>query len=451
MRNWVLFGITILLGCLIYSYQELGDRAKVREKERRGRLLDPEKLGSIIGLKTPSIEIRKRGKNYYDSATGRKITVSRLNLFFEKLSSIRMKRALKLGQVNSSNRQEFFPDEGQKMVFFFEKGRASFLLGNKLNFDQNFYIEVVSGGEIHQVIAYDAASIQGAYQASEAHRHDLKYRRFKSLYYLGADFFEDRRIFRRWLDKKIVLESLAVENRRNRFFHLDLKTGKTKPEAPEEMGLDGEELKRVASSLGSMSGKNYWEKYRSSDLREKVSTLKIKTNRGTARLELFKFFQGHEGHFVKSELDQFVYQIKKEDAFFFFFNVQDFWDLRPLREQMKSFTLKFSQQKYDVQFLRGAAFQALISGHAVNHAKFLELESFLRKKANRYYEGDALEEGFKTKLHLNEINGNKNLNFHVMFKKGEVLVAFPDKKRGFLYEGNPPSAIGLLRSDYFYE
>ena len=191
MRNIGLLGIAIFLGSLAYIYEELGEISKQKEKDRRGKFFTPEKWGKIVGLSTPKIKIAKKGTYYYDLKTNQKISESHLHSFLKEISTLRIQKSLQEGQIHSENRQEFFPDENQKIIFSFEKETASLLLGNKLNFAQSFYLEVTKGNKTRQIIAYDTKVAQGVYKKNNAHRHSLKYQRLKGLYELRPnDFYE---------------------------------------------------------------------------------------------------------------------------------------------------------------------------------------------------------------------------------------------------------------------
>ena len=191
MRNGVLLGIVIALLSFIYFYEELGAQREAEEQKNRTTLFDLKKLGKITGMELPRIKIEKRKEAYYDERSGVKLSQKKIDLFFENLSSFKIKKIIDKNPRIHSHRQEFFPDEKRKMIFYFEKGKISFLLGNKIYFDQSFYMEVTNQARSYQIIAYDSAPMRGIYQASQAHRHDLKYKRFRALFDLSIGFFKE--------------------------------------------------------------------------------------------------------------------------------------------------------------------------------------------------------------------------------------------------------------------
>ena len=63
--------------------------------------------------------------------------------FFTILAGLKTKRSIPETDVAKVGRNFYIPDDSMKMSFQFEKGELEVTLGKKLEYDQDFYLEII--------------------------------------------------------------------------------------------------------------------------------------------------------------------------------------------------------------------------------------------------------------------------------------------------------------------
>ena len=443
-KNLILLGIAVALGIFTYVFQELGDRKRFEEAKVSGMLLDVSELGKLVSFKTPGAKILKEGESYFVEPHHHLAKVKIVEGFLERLSYLRVKRVLPKDTINEENYLKFFPNPNDSFQFQFEKGSTSFLIGKKMDFDQSFYVEFKNKGKVNHLIVFDSKPMDQAYMAANQHRDDSKYKLIKSLLYAGANYFEDRNLFRIWRGKQNVLKSVRVENKRNRPWALLLEEGKTKPEAP--FGIDPVQLQAFQNSLVQLNGSVYFPLKSREDLEELVSTMEIESSLGKVTLELFKKHKGSDGYFILSSLDQQIYQMQRTHVESFFYNIQHFWILHFAKtKSIQRIEISWRQVWEGFDFIRGESFKASAAvGNAV-HKSFHQLITTLEKRADFFTNDPAFMKEFKMKMRMRY----KDKIFRVMVKKDQLLVADEALTSGLVYHFSGSPLFPLRREEYF--
>ena len=64
----------------------------------------------------------------------------------------------------------YIPDPSMKMTFNFERGDVTFVLGKKLEYDQTFYMQVMSGDKSNIVLVKDDSPDPNIYENDEQYK-----------------------------------------------------------------------------------------------------------------------------------------------------------------------------------------------------------------------------------------------------------------------------------------
>jgi hypothetical protein len=442
-KNLILFFIATGLATFTYFFQELKDRKAFSEAESRGVLLDPKKLGELKSIHLPKVSLRRQGKQYLLSS-GEIADERKIDWFMNILAGIRTRRVIPKDTWDESNRSQFFANNNEKMEFQFEKGRVSFLLGKKLDFDQSFYMEVINGNDATQVVAFDAGDMETIYDKEQGHRSDHRYRRFQSLFYIDAAFFKDYRMFRHWMGEKWSLLEVTIDNKGNRKYSLNFPEARTSPAIPFFLARNEQMMKAFEDDLIKLEGKIYADG--PLEKSELLSEMVVNSTQGELRLKLYRH-QGNKKYYIHSSFDNRSYEIEDKRAQVFLRPVQDFWDLRPFSEIPKNAQFIFPNKSVtQVSFSQeNGRFVATAQGREAVHQAFSQLFKYLKEPAKYWVAGEAYEEAFIEQFGLDWGLGP----FFLMIRSGEILLYHKEKKQGLIYplEGSPPFPV--LEEQYF--
>lgn len=445
-RNLILFTVACALAVFTYFFQELPDRQRFSEEEKRGMLLDPSKLGELKGFSLPQVSLIKQGEQYL-LESGEIADERKIDWFMTILAGIKMKRVLPEGEWKASEREQFFPDDNEKVEFVFANGRVSFLLGKQLYFDQSFYMEVVNGDKVSRVVAFDSGPMETVYDKEQGHRSNHRYRRFQSLFYLDASFFRDYRIFRHWMNKKWSLLEVEVDSKRNRKYDINFPEAKTNPGVPFFLRKNKKVMKSYEQQLVGLEGKGYATNLDKNFEEEPLATLVVNSTQGEARLKLLKSKRDKKGYFLKSSLDDKVYVLEDKHTQVFLRPVQDFWDLKISEKPITSLTLGFpGEDPISVNFDRkNGLFSATAAGKEASHKAFNKLVGFLSRPAQYWVAGFGLEEGYIEQFSVDWGFGP----FFLMIRSGEILLYHKEKAQGLVFPivGSPP--FPMVKEKYF--
>lgn len=448
-KNLILFFIALSLGIFTYFFQELEDRHKFNEAEKRGTLLDPVALGELKGFSLPNIKITKQGEQYL-LLSGEIVDERKVDWFMTILAGIKMKRVLPKEPLKQTERENFFPDENERVEFHFEKGKVTFVLGKKLDFDQSFYMEVINGSEVSHVVAFDSAPLDTIYDKAEGHRSDHRYRRFQSIFYLDEDFFRDYRIFRHWMNKKWSLLEVELDSRRNRKFSLNFTEAQTTPKIPFFLKAETKEMQAFEEAIVKLEGKSYAQKVDIDFEEVPLATMVVNSSQGEARLTLLRSNRDKKAYFLKSSLDKNIYRIDDKHARLFFKPAQDFWHLFAFGPELATLKVQFpTEETFQViTFNRdNGKFEAKSNGAEASHQSFSQLLKFLSKKADYWVAGNSLDDGYIHQFALDWGQGP----FFLMIRSGEILLYHKESGQGLVYKiaGSPP--FPMVKEKYYYE
>ncbi|MBI2520529.1 MAG: hypothetical protein HYV97_08925 [Bdellovibrio sp.] len=368
MKKTIILLVTaVSLGIFTYYFEEIGGRKKVEEEKHARALFDQTHLGELTGLRLPQTTIKKMNGHFRVMETQQLVDEGKLQEVFDILGYLQVKRILTDEELRLVGRKEFFPSEEEKFSFVFENGEVPVLIGNKVDHDQSFYVEVKTPSGIKTVLAYDSSPQVQPVSEEEYRLNPFKYRRILSIIHLGPGFFHDTFLFREW-KRKYGPESFAkveLKNVRNVPFTVDIKNKSTIPAAPPGIMYLESAFQDYATSLYKMQAGQLWDPHDLGVLKDKVATLSITTTTGKKfMLELFKKAQAANkqiriGQFVKITTEPhepLIFEISPTSSKLLFASSQDFLEKRIYKNMgTAGITLDGNKEEpFTVIFARGA-------------------------------------------------------------------------------------------------
>lgn len=457
-KNLALFIILVLGLTATYIFEERSNRISEAAHAKKTALLDVEALGDITGIEGIKLNFEKRGEFYFDKTNNLRMAQARLNEFFQILSGLKVKTFLNQEEVNKVGVNFYIPDPTMKMTFHFQKGDVSFILGKKLDYDQSFYMQVIKGAQSQIVIVNDESADPAIYENDEEYKKsDNKYKRIEIIFLLTNKYFYDNRVFRdfNYQQDKINFKDISIATFRNKKYSVSYENSTTTPAPPKGIKYFEENWVSFHSFLTKLEGKDIYYPADPKMLDEVLSQLQVSDREGHKyTLDVYKKYNGLNGYFLKTSLDDIVYQLKPEDAQYFFVNVQDFWEKRFVPKE-KEFNLKvtfFDNQTEEVKIQDKELFKvfptsAKYTENTIRALEFKRLMEFFKTEGNHVTE---LTESPSELLKKNimRVQFDKR-NLSVILEENEAIVVDFDLKLMIHYYIGAKLPFSIKHEDYF--
>jgi hypothetical protein len=428
-KNLVLFLILIIALTATYFFEERGNRINEATQAKKSSLLDAEALGEITAIQGVKLNFEKRGEFFFDKDNNLQLSQARLNEFFQILSGLKVKTFLNQDEVNKVGVNFYIPDPTMQMKFSFEKGDLTFVLGKKLDYDQSFYMQVTKGTTSQIVIVNDESPDPGVYQTDEEYKKsDAKYKRLQIVFFLTNKYFHDTRVFKdfNYTDEKINFKTVSVATFRNKKYSVSFENSTTNPPAPKGILYFEENWLSFHRFLTHLEGKSLYYPGDAKLLSEVLSEFEVTDREGRKyTLDVYKKYADENGYFLKSSLNNIIYQIKPEDAQYFFVNVQDFWE--------KRIAPKEKVYNFNVSFFDGKSGSVVIQDKELFKALPVAGESKFTESSIRALEFKRLVEFFKSEgNHVSDLVESPS----ELLKKNILRVQFDKRNLSVILEEN---------------
>lgn len=456
-KNLSLMAILIIALTATYFFEERNNKNKEAALDKKLSLVDVENLGDITSIEGIKLNFEKRGAVFYAKDNNLPLSEARLGEFFEILSGLKIKNFLNAQEVERVGKSSYIPDPQMRMTFRFEKGEITFILGKKLDYDQSFYMEVIRDGQSQMVIVNDESPDPGVYQNDEEYKKsDAKYRRLEMLFLLTNKYFHDTRVFKDmgYTQDKINFQNITISTFRNKKYALDFKTSATIPPIPKGLKYFEENWISFHQTLTKLEGKNLYFPAEQALLREPLSRFEV-TDRDDRKytLDVYKKYGEENGYFLKSSLDNVVYQLKPEDARYFFVNVQDFWkkNIAPVGKEYPLKITFFNGKVLQVNVSDKELFKISSADKSVNNAKlrpveFKKLIDFLKMESDHISDLTEKPTDLIRKNIMKLSFENKNLS--VILDENDAIIVDPDLKIKLHYYVGATIPFSIKYEDY---
>jgi hypothetical protein len=457
-KNKILFLVLVLALVATYVFEERANILKKDKLDRQSSLIFSDNLGELKGVTGIKINFEKRGSVYHDRENNLKLSNARLDEFFQILAGLKTLSIIDAEEVKKVGVNFYIPDPTMKMSFNFEKGDVTFILGKKLEYDQTFYMQVISGEKSNIVLVKDESPDPNVYENDEQYKKsDAKFKRLQMVYFLTNKYFYDGKVFRNldYSKEKINFETITISTFRNKKYTVNFKDSTTLPPAPASTGYFDDNWVSFHQALTDLEAKSVTYPANFSLLDELLSFFEIVDRNGKKiTLEIYKKYGEESGYFLKSSLDNLLYLIKPEDAQYFFVNVQDFW-IKKISPTEKSYSLKivfYNQKEQVVEVSDGDLFRitpAKNSTHngTISELQFKKLIDFIKSEGNHLSDLTESPTNIIKKTILQLHFENRVLN--VILEDNEViLVDLKNKLKIHHYVGNT-IPFSIKYEDYF--
>ena len=451
-KNLFFMGVLSALLIFTYFFEELGQSKKKLLEESENRLFDAHKLGTMLKFSTMNQnEIIYLNNNFYTKKLNYPVSPEEIKYFFDVLSRIKIKRYLSKQEVSEKNIDLFIPDLNRKVIFEFEKGKVEFILGKKMQTDPSFYILVKTEVDELVVVAYDDSPLEGIYVEENVHQNSEKYNRLVRAFSMTEENFVDRKILK-YLDWETLSKNLTeikIENLRNIPFSIYSPKQTTNPEVLKGLRFNEEYYLVFLGALMNMQAQNIWLPENGIEYKDQIAHMVLTLDK-KIDLKLFRKYGSQTGFFVKTNLEETIYEIDQNIVRLFFSNVQDFWDKRVIPE---SFVKENKQFDFSLIFNREYAFKIdnaskfnVLSKNPENKPKnsgFKELLDFLQREAD--FVKKRVENNNKGVLFSFTFYSS---TFHVIFKEGDLIIQDTKNDLEFHYHLGDLSRFRHVKSDF---
>jgi hypothetical protein len=457
-KNLALFLVLVLALLGTYIFEERSNRTAEAEHAKKTQLLDTEKLGDIQAIQGIKLNFEKRGELFFDKDTNLQLSEPRLNEFFQILAGLKVKTFLNQAEVAKVGMNFYIPDPSMKMTFRFEKGELTFTLGKKLDFDQSFYMEVTKDGVSQVVIVNDESPDPSVYQSDEEYRRsEVKFKRLEVVFLLTNKYFYDTRVFKdfKYTDERINFKTISIATFRNKKYAIDFEKSQTIPPPPKGIGYYEDNWVSFLEFLTKLEGKNLYYPADPKLLTEILSEFEVVDREGRKyTLDVYKKYGEESGYFLKTTLDNIVYQLKPEDAQYFFVNVQDFWQKR-IAPKEKEFNFKVTfldNQTETVKISDKELFKVMptdsrFTEGTIRALEFKRLIEFFKTEGNHVTELTESPSEILKKNILRVQFDNRNLSV-ILDETGAIVVDFDQKIMVHYYLG-AKLPFSIKHEDYF--
>jgi hypothetical protein len=435
---------------IAYYFEEFKPVKAEKEKFHKTALIKSESLGELVRVGLPKAEIFKKGEFYY-LKNGLKASDISIEKFFDKLQSIRVRRFMS----ESNLKGDVFTKNGSPIVFEFKNKTLRFYLGDKLNFDQTFYMKVVEGDVVKIAIAEDISAMVGIHSKKDHHKSDQKYNNLTSLFNLSNDFF---------VDKKVVdvdfnqLKKVTLNNNRAQSTVINLKEKKTIPAAIKGIRYFNAYFMQLKNDILSLHGDRVIFPFKKKSLAVKIASANIEDEKGTViTLNLYNKYDNKTGYFLKSTQKDAVFHLNQKQVSWFFYNVQDFWEKVAIPSDLKmapgfrKFKMKFAKKKYQLELPFDRDFKVVNTKAGVKDVprtdSFKALFGLLTKaQANRV--DKITKNSMLPKSSLFQLELLKK-NYEFYKKNKELIVVNREDNYALRYYVGSETPIGKEIEDYF--
>lgn len=436
----------ILSGFLVFTYwhEELGGEKKRATQKEAKALFQNKNLGQLKSIKFPKFNLVIKDGKYFTKEKNYPADKKKTEKLIEVLSSLEVVSIIDKEKIRTS-REHFFPQEDLLFSFQFERGELSYRLGAKLDYSQEFYVEVGLGNEKNLVVAKDSTPQYGVYQEKSLETSAQKYSRFKYILSLREKDLFDTDPFK---NNPLNLGKVIVENARNKKFEIDFIKKNTNPVTFKNLSYKESLFDEYAQKLTNLKAIDIHFDPISKDLSNLESTVAF-----PLKASLYKTYKGREGYFLKVEGDKDLYELSQKDSTLFFTNVQDFWNKEIINPEMYHTPATFifeGKPKVSVRIKDSKPFevQSFDAPFNINQNSFKKIYSLLLNPAERVLEIDHyLKEDLKKSLFNIQVN---DLMFKIFKIKNELLFVNEKDKLVYIYDVGMENPIEVKFENYFY-
>lgn len=428
--NFFLCSILILLLTFVYYYQERGDIHKERSRNEKDFIFSEEYSGPLrsVHFDLFSIDLDERrvlGKGGIVS-----LDEESIDYLLQSISKLKILKFVNGDDIAIAKISSFVKDDSPCLTLYFDKENIEVCIGEKIKFDQSFYIKLTKKNQPPQIaIAKDTGTLNSAYEKSMERTIDLYYKKFVGLFSLSEDVFYNRTILR----TEQEVSKINFRGGRNADFLVDLVEERTIPELYQGLQYKKNIFKKLALSFRQMKAKRFFPNEKVSDQRKIQDIDFILANNEKIHWSVFETKQS-EILILASNVDG-LFELMDDQRSTIFANYQDFWPKNALGNLPGQFFVELADEKEQIRIKvkNQKVFQLEVEGNKKVVAKKLkDWLIFFSKEAQYISKLDSKEKKFGKGLSV-AIDGS---NFQIFEQNKEHILVDLDKNIKYHYNGD---------------
>ena len=273
----------------------------------------------VMEIHLPKVKISREKHGLIVKDISLPVDKRKVSALVEKLSGLRSLKTL--NDANNGNVSQYFAHQDHFILVKSSVGEIRLRLGDVSEVTGNFYVQLIHGDKQSLHIVKDTSFFEGFYK-NELEANLRKYLDLKDLVSAKPIDYADKSLFGE-IDIASA-QKLKVDNRRNRWFELDLVNETTTPAPPR--GIRAANLKElVAKNLETLRFASVL-KLDGGVLDDGLSRLELQLKNENKACELFGVFNGRRGLFAKLDSDpDRIYELEDKGGRLFFETLQSFW------------------------------------------------------------------------------------------------------------------------------
>lgn len=457
-KNLILLGVLILAIGLTYIFEEKRNQDKTEELNQKASIIDVKKVGELESIKGLKLNIKKNNETYFDAENQVPFSNKKMEEFFKILSGLKIKKILSETETKNVDFKFYIPDADLKLTFGFKNSSFAVTLGKKLDYDQSFYllIEKNINGVLSKelAVAVDESPDPNMYQSDKEYKKsEFKFQRLQMLFYLTNVFFYETKVFASfpYSEDRINFKKISISTFRNKKFTIDFEKTQTIPPVLNGLNYFEENWISFHRALTNLEGKTLYYPYKKENLTEPLSIFEVEDRENKKyTIELYKKYGSLVGYFLKNSFNNYLYELRPEEAKYFFINIQDFWSKKiyPAEKEF-GLTIQFTLEdpiEYQVEVKDKEVFEVISKTKRIKSETFKNLIDFLKTESDHISEvkESPIELLRKSKLKLRFANRN----IGVILEENDVLVVDLDRKLAFHHYVGSTVPFSLKKSDY---
>lgn len=419
-KNITLASILIVLLAITYVVHEQGAKHRLDQHLSQHKLFQPDKLGELKSFSNSVAQLKKEGDQFIAQSIQQVVDPRKLDRAFEILGPIQAKRFLDEQELEELNLELAFPHDHYTFRFDFENGSVEYLIGEKLQFSQDFYMRVrwqELGGKVttRYVIATDVSPSEGMYSKETYHLSDRKYVRLLSLVFLNEEHFSMTNLLPQEPD--ITIYKMTVENRWNRAFTLS-RDELLNPIAIENTRADKEGILSFLDRFLYVEGERLISSYQPEQLGELASTVEVTLSDGRiVELKMYEGYANETSYFVESSHRKGLFPIDQQWVSGFVSSAQRFLMRRPGVDFSAELAVRFKgAREYQLKTTEAGPIAVSDQGESkLNARTFQQFVSFFDQPADLLSQNQIAE---KDRLMSWKMGGKE---FHLAQTQDEIL------------------------------
>lgn len=334
-KNLGLFIILSLLISIAYFSEEVVKKDKLNKSKTSKQVFG---TGSISEIKTQKIHLYLIDGIWKEKSVSWKLDQELVEEMLKVFSGLS-----RSSKIKNDKKLDYFVENKTTLEIKSEKGWEKFIIGDVSRVTGGFFVK----SDLYEddiLVCYDKSFLDQVY-SSELDLDLKKYIRLRGILNLDKDKFIEKDILSYFDITKI--EKVLIDNKRNRWFKLDLLENNIHPKKPDQIKLKNltnvlmDSIKKVKIKKVLDSKRNV--------LTNLSSEIMIEGNKSVV-MKVFSGLNERYGKFLKVENQ--IFELSLKDNNLFFLNLQDFWNKRieysveyhKLKEI--SFSLGFDASKY---------------------------------------------------------------------------------------------------------